>query len=141
MLAVFVGLMTLQTLVSVSSDGVAVKAAKAAASNLVPFVGGAVGDALAAVRGSIGVVKASVGTFGIIAFFVISSPVLISTLLFKTALFLAGILSELFGKSPLASLIKSAESVMSIMLSVLTAFWIFSVVSVWLLLSMTNESA
>ena len=64
---IFAGLLTVQSLVSGNTDTVAMKAVKFTVSGGVPFIGGAVSDALGVVNGSVSVLKSSTGAFGIIA--------------------------------------------------------------------------
>ncbi|MGN0653800.1 MAG: hypothetical protein ACI4KD_02655, partial [Oscillospiraceae bacterium] len=68
-LTVFSGLLTVQSLVGTSADGVAIRAGKFVVSNLVPVVGNAVSDAYTTLKGSIGILKNATGAFGVIAIF------------------------------------------------------------------------
>ncbi|MDR2560040.1 MAG: stage III sporulation protein AE [Oscillospiraceae bacterium] len=138
LVAVFTGLLSLQSFVSTSADSVALRAAKFTVSSSVPFVGGAVSDALSAVRGSVNVLRNSTGTFGIIAGIAIIAPALISVFVHKLALSLAAAISAVFGLTQLSSLLKSGESVMSIIFALLFCFVLIVVISVGLMLMIWN---
>lgn len=138
MTTVFVGLLSLQSFVTSSADSVAMKAAKFVVSGGVPFIGGAVGDALAAVKGSVSVVRASTGTFGIIAALMLIAPPLISAVCVRFSLTLAAAVSEMFGTDKLTSLIKCGESVMSVIFAMMSAFLVLAVVSIAVTLAVSS---
>ncbi|MCL2638521.1 MAG: stage III sporulation protein AE [Oscillospiraceae bacterium] len=138
LVVLFTGLLSLQSFISGSADTVALKAAKFAVSNSVPFVGGAVSDALSTVRGSVNILRNSTGTFGIIAGLIIVAPTLISVFVHKIALSLAAAISTVFGLSQLSSLLKSGESVMGIIFALLFCFTLILIISVALMLFIWN---
>jgi len=131
---VFVGLLTIQSLVSGSADSVAMRAVKFTLSGGVPFVGGMFGDALSVVNGSMGILKSTTGGFGMLAIAATCLPTLLSVLTFRIALNLAGAVSDVFGAARLGSLLKSGESVLSIILAMLVCFMLIMLVSVALMI-------
>ncbi|MGN0182938.1 MAG: hypothetical protein ACI4DP_11115, partial [Candidatus Ornithomonoglobus sp.] len=62
----FTGLLTIQSIIGKSAEGVTAKTAKFLMSNSVPVVGNAVSDAYTTVRASLGLLKGGTGTFGIV---------------------------------------------------------------------------
>jgi stage III sporulation protein AE len=107
-------------------------------SSTVPFIGGAVGDALSAVRGSLNVLRNTTGTFGIIAGLAIIVPTLVSVFAHKIALGMAATLSAVFSLHRLTALLKSGESVLNIIFALLFCFALVVVISVGLMLMMWN---
>ncbi|MDE5565268.1 MAG: stage III sporulation protein AE, partial [Oscillospiraceae bacterium] len=75
LMAVFLGMLSVQSMVAVSADRAGTKAAKYMISGAVPIIGGAVSDAYAAVLGSMGVLRAGVGLVGIFAMLSLILPV------------------------------------------------------------------
>ena len=130
----FTGLLTVQSLVSGSTDSVAMKAVKFTVSGGVPFIGGAVGDALGVVNGSVAVLKSTTGAFGIVALVAVCLPTLLSVIGFRISLSLAASVAELFGVGRLGSLLKSGECVMSIILAMLVCFMLIMLVSIALMI-------
>ena len=128
-MTLFVGLLSLQSFVTVSADNVTMKAAKFAVSTTIPIVGGAVSEALSTVKSTMGIMKGSIGTFGMISGALVILPSLVSAFCFKLALFIAGAVSDLFGTKALTELIKSGECVMSIVIAVLFCFMLLLSVS------------
>lgn len=141
LMTVFVGLLGIQGFITTSADSVAMKAAKFAVSNSVPIVGGAVSDALSTVKGSITLVKSSMGTFGIIAGASLILPALISVVCYKLALTIAAAISEMFSVPSLTSLLRSGESVISIIIAMLFCFMIMIIVSTALVLLVGSGAA
>ncbi|MDR2531808.1 MAG: stage III sporulation protein AE [Oscillospiraceae bacterium] len=138
LVTLFTGLLSLQSFISSSADTVAMRAMKFTVSSSVPFVGGAVSDALAAVRGSINLVRNSTGTFGIIAGIAIIAPTLVSVFCHKIALGIAAAVSGVFGLRQLSSLLKSGESVMGIIFALLFCFTLIVIISVGFMLMIWN---
>ena len=141
LMTVFVGLLGMQSFITSSADSVAMKAAKFAVSNSVPIVGGAVSDALSTVKGSLALVKSSMGTFGIIAGVSLVMPALASVICYKLALTIAAAVSDMFGVSSMTSLLKSGESVITIIMSLLFCFMIMIIVSTALILAIGSGVA
>jgi stage III sporulation protein AE len=131
---VFSGLLGLQSLVSGNADSVALKAVKFTISGSVPFIGGAVGDALGVMNASVGVLRNTTGAFGIIAVTAVCLPAILSTVCFRLALSLAGAVSGFFGTERIGTILKSAENVMSIILAMLVCFTLIMVVSIALMI-------
>jgi stage III sporulation protein AE len=131
---IFTGLLALQSLISGNTDSVAMKAVKFTVSGGVPFIGGAVSDALGVVNGSISVLKSTTGAFGIIGVAVVCLPALLSTICFRLALNLSSAVSSLFGADRLTALLKSGENVLSIILAMLVCFMLIMVISIALMI-------
>ncbi len=133
-MTVFAGILSVQSFVGAAADSAAMRAAKFTVSGAVPIVGGAVSDALMTVKGSIGVIKASVGSYGIIASAAVMLPSIISLFLFRIMFVISSALSDSFGTSRITVLLKSGESVMSIIIAMMISFWTLGVVSTALML-------
>jgi stage III sporulation protein AE len=141
LVTLFVGLLSLQSFISTSADTVALRAAKFAVSSTVPFVGGAVGDALSSVRGSLNILRNTTGVFGIISGLAIVVPALVSVFAHKIALGMAASVSAVFNLPRLTALLKSGESVLNIIFALLFCFVLIVVISVGLMLLMWNGGA
>lgn len=74
---VFTGVLSLQTAMNAQVDAAAGKAAKLALSSGVPIVGGALGDAVAAIQSSVHIVKSGAGAFGILAALCMFGPAMV----------------------------------------------------------------
>ena len=86
-----------QTTVAGAADGIAARGAKLISATVIPGVGGAVGEALRTVAGSVSYVKSVVGVGGIVLIAVITLPTLISLLLARLVFLLSSTLAFSLG--------------------------------------------
>ncbi len=128
-MTLFLGILSVQTVITASADNAAMKALKFTVSSSVPIVGGAASDALAAVKGSISVLKSGVGGFGIAAAVCVLAPPVIATLCYRFFLFAAGVVSDLFGCAETGKMIRSGSGVMAVINAALCCFMLFIVIS------------
>lgn len=134
-MTLFLGILSIQTMITASSDNAALKTLKFTVSSTVPIVGGAVSEALSTVSGSISLLRTSIGGFGIAAGAVILAPAVVTALCYRFFLFAAGVISDIFGCAETGRMIKSGENVMSVVIAVLTCFFVFITVSTAILLT------
>ena len=126
---VFVGILSIQGIVGKSVDTVAMKTAKFALSSSIPIVGAALSEALSSVEGSVGILRTTVGTFGIIVGLAIVLPIIINVLLTKLAIEGAGIFAEMIGTVKLCELYRSCGSVMTILIAMILFSFLVLLVS------------
>ena len=129
LMALFLGFLSVQSIVSNSVDKLSTKAIKYAISGFVPFVGGAVSDAYSAVLGSMNLLKSATGMIGILAIIALLLPVLTELFLYKSVTAIASSIAELFSADGLARLFKNLESVLSVGFSVAVSFSVLFIVS------------
>lgn len=113
LMAGFLGLLSVQSLVTAAADRAGTKAAKYVISGSIPIVGGAVSDAYAAVLGSFGVLRSTVGLTGILLVLSLLLPAVVSLGLYRLVVMCAGAVSELFDVKVLTRLFRNLESVMA----------------------------
>ncbi len=133
-MTIFIGFLTLQSSIAASADSVTLRAARFAVSNGVPFVGGAVSDALATVKTSVELLKSGIGGFGVVIGCCVLAPVLIKVLCYRFFLFLAGTVSDIFGTDDAGRMIKCGENVLSIIISMIVCMFLFITISTALML-------
>lgn len=86
-----------QTVLRAASDSLTARAAKFLAGNLIPVVGGAVGDSLRTVASGVSFLKSTVGVGAIIVLIVMLLPVLVSLLLTRLSFRLSLAVADLLG--------------------------------------------
>ncbi len=128
-MTLFVGLMSIQSFAGTAADSLASRAVKFAASSFIPVIGGSVSEAYSTVKGSLGVIRTSVGTIGIIMLVIIISKPLISVLAVKFTVWIGRIINDIFGMKECSEFLKSINAVMSIGLSIVIAYSIVFVIS------------
>ena len=134
-MTVFTGLLTVQTSVASAADSAALKTARFAVSSSVPIVGGAVSEALSAVSGSLSVIRAGRGGYGIAAAVCLMLPVLVKVLLYRFSLFLLGLMSDVMGNTDVGRAVRAGESAMTMILACSACFPVFMTVSTAVLLN------
>ena len=131
---IFIGLMSLQSIIGASADTLGVKAAKYMVSNWIPFVGGAIADTYTTVKHSLGLLRGGTGFLGIAAIFVMVVPPLIEIISMRMIFSAADIISDLFGISQMKILLKNTGWILSITLSILMCFAVMLIISTTILM-------
>ena len=96
----FSGVLSVQTVLNAQVDAASGKAVKFLASSAVPIVGGAFGDAVAAIQNSVEIVKSGVGAFGILAALCIFVPTMLQGALWMGVCLLGQVAAGLFRYAP-----------------------------------------
>ena len=128
-MTLFTGLLSIQSFAGAAADNLSARAVKFAASSFIPVIGGSVSEAYSAVKGSIGVIRTSVGVIGVIIMSVIVAKPLLTLLAVKLAVWIGATINDIFGVSNSGGLLKSINSVLSIGVSILAAYSIMFVIS------------
>lgn len=131
---VFIGLLSAQSIVGASADTLGLKAAKFLASNLIPVIGGAVSDAYATVRSSLGLLRGGVGFFGIAVIFIMTVPAIIQTGVMCAAFFAGSAIADVFGVKPIKTLLDNTFKILTLVFSILICFSIMLIVSTTILM-------
>ncbi len=132
--SIFVGLLTLQNLVSSSADSIGSKTMKFALTSFVPVVGSALSDAFNTVEGCVKLLKSGVGAFGVIAGGAIFMPIIIECSVWIIFLHICVYFGEIFGLTKICSLLKSSSKVMETMFAIIFASMLVLAVSTVLML-------
>ncbi len=131
---VFSGVLSVQTALNAQVDAATNKAAKLAVSAAVPIVGGAFGDAVAAIRNSVRLVKSGAGAFGILAALCIFAPTAIEALLWSLVCGAGRLAADLFDAPGLSSFFGMCASAAKMVLAVIASTCAVCVVSAAILL-------
>lgn len=109
----FVGFLTLKSVLSSSADSIAVKGVKLAANTFIPIVGGAIGEAYTSIVGSLSLLRSTVGIYAILAFFAIGMPVIINLALWALSMRIACAVSDLLNCRECSEILKNTAFVFS----------------------------
>ena len=126
---VFSGILSVQTTLNAQVDAASNKAAKLIASSAVPIVGGAFGDAIAAIQNSVHIVKSGVGAFGVLAALCIFAPTILEAAAWIFVCSAGQITEDLFEQPKIASFLGLCASAGKMILAVLAAVCAVLVVS------------
>ena len=134
MSTVFVGLICMKGFVSTAADTVGTKASKFLLGNFLPVVGGAMGEAMSTVRVCLGLVKSSVGAFGMMGILLIYVPVIITLLSWQLVLSVSKMFGEMLGVSGPVMVIKAISSTLSLLMAMLVFSTFLLVISISVIL-------
>lgn len=112
---VYTGLLTTQSILATSSDGIALRGIKFISGAFVPVVGAGVGDALASVFSSFVIMKNTLGVFVIVVIILLNLPVMVELLIWYFALQLCSVFSSMLSINNITDVLDSVSSVVSLM--------------------------
>lgn len=114
---IFVGVLSIKSLVGAGADSVAVRGAKYAASSFVPVVGSAVSEAYTTVIGSLSLIRSATGAFGMTAvLFIVLKPIVSVTAL-SLVLWLSKAAAELLSVKSASRFLGGVSDIVSVMLT------------------------
>lgn len=119
MTTVFVGILSIQTAVNASADTLSLKTAKFIVGSAVPVAGTALSEALTTVTASMGLLRSSVGVYGVIACCALFLPLLAELLIWRVMLTITAAAADLFSSSELSALLRCVDTVMSVMTGII----------------------
>lgn len=125
----FSWVLSLQQMVAAASDSLGSRAVKFSLSSLVPVVGGLLSEAYATVAGCAGLLRSTVGCFGLVATVGIILPPLAACIGWCITLSLSATAASLFGLTPLEKLCKTAGGAVRVLIAVLAVFALLMVIS------------
>lgn len=139
-MSIFIGITSIQSIVSNTTDTFTTKTTKYIISNFIPVIGGAVSDAHSTILGSIKILKSMTGIIGILLIAVIFIPIIIEIILYRISISAASAIAELFSVDYLANFLKGIQQILSIAFAILICFLIMFLVSTTLILIITNNN-
>jgi len=107
-----------QTTLSAAADSVSARAAKLVASNVIPIVGGSVGETLRTVASSVGYLKSVCGIGTIIFILLLVLPILTTLLLTRAAFIISVAVADLIGCDSESRMLSELGSVYGTMIAV-----------------------
>ena len=118
--------------IAAANDGLAMRTVRFAAGSFIPVVGGAVGEAMRTVAGSLSVIKAGVGWVCCAAVIFVLLPPIVSILLYRTAIELAGAAARTCSLGTEARLLEGAVAVCNLLAALTAAAAVLFVLGVTL---------
>ncbi len=134
MMTIFVGLLTISSIVSSSGDTVSVKTARFLIGSFVPVVGGALSEAFAAAQGCVRLLKTTLGAYGVIGTAAIFLPVISRLVAWYVTINISGVLSEVLSLSKISALLKSVAATLGLLLAMVLCFALLLIISTTIML-------
>ena len=110
-----------QTNLALSADNLSARALKFAASSYIPVVGGALGDAVRAIGGSVGLLRATLGTASVAVIFALVLPSVLQIYLCRLTFSLVGTAAKLVGCDREGAFFEEMRSMLGFGLSLLVS--------------------
>lgn len=115
---VFLGVLSIQTVISSASDTVALKTTKFIVGTTVPVAGQALSEAASAVTASVMLLRSSVGIYGVVAIAAIFLPILTELMLWRAVLIVCAFTADTFGAGKISGLLRSVDGMISVLLGI-----------------------
>lgn len=126
---VFIGILSIQTSVNAAADTLSVRAAKFIIGSSVPVAGTVVSEALTTVTASMGLLKSTVGVYGVIACCALFLPLICELVLWRLCLMLTGTVSDLFTQGKISGLLRCVDTVMSVLIGLILLTCVMFIIS------------
>lgn len=137
---VFVGLLSLQSVISTGADSLSLRASRFLVGSFVPVIGGALSDAAAAAQGCLGMLRGAVGSFGILVAAATVLPALVKTAVWYLIAAAGQQLAAVLGAREVGKALGGAASALAVTLSVMLCFALLVIVSTTVVLMLTAGS-
>ncbi len=116
---VFLGVLSIQTVINATNDTLTTKTAKFMVSSFVPVAGSPLSEALSTVIGSVGLVKNTVGIYAVIAVIVIFLPVILELVLWRVVIMLSGAVAGMLSLPKIPQILKSIDAFFSLLIGII----------------------
>lgn len=126
---VFIGILSIQTSVNAAADTLSVRAAKFIIGSSVPVAGTVVSEALTTVTASMGLLKSTVGVYGVIACCALFLPLLAELVIWRLSLVLTSTVSDLFEQGKISSLLRCVDTVFSVLIGLILLTCVMFIIS------------
>jgi len=131
---VFVGMLSMQTLVSTGVDSLTVKTSKFLLGSFIPVVGGALSDAFTAAQGCLTVLRGAVGSFGVVTAFFTFLPILSQVVIWYIIVNIAAGVGDMLSAPQASAVLKGAGTTLSILIAMIMCFALLLIISTALVL-------
>lgn len=115
---VFVGVLSIQTAVNSAADSVTLRTAKFILGTSVPVAGGVLSEAVSTISTSMGLLRSSIGVYGVVALAITLLPIVMELILWRCMLMLNISLGELFSLPKITGILRAVDSMLSVLLGV-----------------------
>ncbi len=131
---IFIGIMSLQGVITSTGDTMAIKTAKFMFGSFIPIIGATISEAFNSIQGCVGIIKSTVGAFGVMSIAVIYLPLIINLWIMICALKISSAVSEIFSNFKIKSVLDGASSVLVIICAVVIFIALLMIVSTSIML-------
>ncbi len=117
--AVFIGILSIQTAVNSAADSVALRTAKFILGTSVPVAGSVLSEAVSTISASMGLLKSSIGVYGVVALILLLLPIVAELILWRCMLMIDISIAQLFSLPKLTGVLRAVDSTLAVLLGVM----------------------
>ena len=129
LLTVFIGVLSVQTMVAGNADSLSMRTAKFFVGSFVPVVGNALSEALVAAQGCLKLIRTSIGAYGIIAALLLFLPAFLRLFLWYIVTNLGVVIGDIMGVTQISRILKSCSAALGILIAILLCYALLIIVS------------
>ncbi len=130
LMTLFIGFLSMQNLTAAATDSLSNKMLSFSISSFVPVVGGALSEAVGTVKGCLGLLKGTIGAFGVLADVLIVLPVFLECVWWQIWLCVAKMVADMFGISSVGTVLKVSGHLIKTLMAVLACFALLMVLAI-----------
>ncbi len=113
----FLGILSVQTAVNSSADSLSMRTARFILGTSVPVAGNVLSEALTTVTASMGLLRSSVGIYGVVALCVMFLPVITELIMWRITMMLTGMAAQFFSLPKISALLKAVDDMLSLLVA------------------------
>jgi stage III sporulation protein AE len=125
----FTTLLSVNSILGAAGDTLSSRVVKMSIASLVPVVGGALSEAYLTVKSCVGVVRSTVGAFGMVTTGFLILPSLIQSVCWQVVLFICSAVAEMFAQDAVCGFLKVISGVAKTMTAALLICGVFMIVA------------
>lgn len=134
---VFVGILSLQTVIGNGGDSLVMKTSKFVVSSMIPIIGSTISEALGAAKSCVHLLKGVVGSIGILAAVLTFLPVLLEVGIWYCMVHAVAWLGAILDIGEVSEILSCVAQTFSILLAIVCSFMLMFLVSTTLILTVT----
>lgn len=131
----FVSILSIKTTVSARADMLGLRSIRFVINSVVPVIGGSVSEGLLSIHSYSSLIKSSVGIVGIVAIALIFLPSIIEIMLWRFALSVSSLISDVFGDSSVSLVLRAFKDTALLINVVLILSMVTTIVSFGILIA------
>ena len=131
----FVSVLSMKTAVSARADILGLRSIRFVINSVVPVIGGSVSEGLLSIQSYSSLIKSSVGIVGIIAIALIFLPSIIEIMLWRAALSVSSLISEVFGDTSVSLVLRTFKDAALLINVILVLSMVTTIVSFGVLIA------
>ncbi|HHW45893.1 MAG TPA: hypothetical protein GXX17_03160 [Clostridiales bacterium] len=129
LLTTFVGILGIQTAISAAGDNITQKTSKVLLGTFVPVVGPVLAESVGTVQSCVGLLKSSVGIYGVIALCFMLLPILIELIFWRLTVIISSAAADMMSLPRFSEFLKAVDAVVALLLGIVLMIAVLFIIS------------